>query len=259
MVTVRRTALISIIAVPFITALLYAGEDPKDAQPSPGDRRVTLNQSVFIDQAASQALTAEKGEAAVGGRTGLPTDAEASGTPRTLARRRGARERESPHQASGAYGARQTPWYRKGAAALAVVLALLVAAAWAVRRWAPIARSADSGVLRVVARASLTPKHNLALVRVGRRFVLVGASADRVNALCEVCDPDEVAQLTACCDASRRTGAGPFDDLLIGEAADYRETPESEEDSAKLTRTEPARTRAPLNDLLRRLRSLQTE
>ena len=105
MVTVRRTALISIIAVPFITALLYAGEDPKDAQPSPGDRRVTLNQSVFIDQAASQALTAEKGEAAVGGRTGLPTDAEASGTPRTLARRRGARGRESPHQASAAYGA----------------------------------------------------------------------------------------------------------------------------------------------------------
>lgn len=171
---------------------------------------------------------------------------------------RGGRRGKLERRSAGVSDERQTPWYRTGLGALAIVLTLLGGATWAFRRWMPMARAADSSVLRVVARASLSPKQNLALIRVGRRFVLVGASGDRVNVLCDVCDPEEVAELTARCDVSRGPGGGRFDELLVSETADYAETVEPRESSVRSTPSGSVHAREPLNDLLRKLRTLRS-
>ena len=79
-----------------------------------------------------------------------------------------------------------------------LVLSGIVAVYLLMRRFTPGGKMADHGLLKVVARASLSPKHHVALVRVGEaRLVLVGLSSDRVTPLCEVTQPEEVADLLA--------------------------------------------------------------
>jgi len=150
-----------------------------------------------------------------------------------------------------------TPWYRTGFGALAVVLLLIGAAVWILRRWVPAARSAESRLVRVVARANLSPKHSAALVRVGRRFVLVGMSGERVNTLCEISDPEEAAELSFRTESTTvRQDAEGFERLLIEEAADYRR-PTIEQIKETELRVAGA-ARKPLVELLQRLRSLQS-
>jgi hypothetical protein len=114
--------------------------------------------------------------------------------------------------------------------------------------------------MSVVGRAALTPKHSMALVRLGRRFVLVGISADRMSALSEITDPEEVAELaarttnTAVSKASRE-----FDDLLQREAGDYRDTFEESPPASRPAASPVAGVIAPLSDLLNRLRALQSK
>lgn len=105
--------------------------------------------------------------------------------------------------------------------ALAIVLAVLGIVVYALRRYVPALRAADHDALRVVARTGLSQKHSLALIRLGRRYVLVGMAGDRLNSLCEVTDPEEVAELTAHVGKSTRTG-NAFDRLLSHELKDYR-------------------------------------
>lgn len=79
---------------------------------------------------------------------------------------------------------------------LTIVLGLVAAAAWIVKRTMPARRLATgSGVLEIVARMPLSSKQSLVLVKMGRQLVLVGVSPDRVNTLCLVDDPDQVAEL----------------------------------------------------------------
>jgi flagellar biosynthetic protein FliO len=80
---------------------------------------------------------------------------------------------------------------------LAIVLALVLGAAWAVKRYLPARRLVmGSGVLEVVARLPLSPKQSLVLVKMGQRMVLVGVTPERVNSVCLVDDPEQVAELT---------------------------------------------------------------
>lgn len=180
-----------------------------------------------------------------------------------------------------------TPSYLSGLGALAIVLVLIGVVAWAVKRWMPAARGGSSGVLRIVGRASLSAKHTVALVQLGRRFVMVGVTGDRLAALCEVSDPDEVAELVARIDTSGKHAAPGFDHMLEGETHCYREVAvddagggigaagENDQDARcgyttrggeALTgsQREPVKDgatgtgpRKPLRDLLHRLRTLQ--
>jgi flagellar biogenesis protein FliO len=123
----------------------------------------------------------------------------------------------------------------------------------------PSARAADSGVLRVVGRAALSSKQSVALIQLGRRFVMVGISGDRLNRLCEVGDPDEVAELAARTGAMPASRAGAFDDLLLREAADFGEHHEGDPEGARSIRTNVGRTPKRLSGLLQRLRALQAK
>lgn len=151
----------------------------------------------------------------------------------------------------------ESPWYASGLGALAVVLVLIGSGTWAVKRWIPAARRADHRLLRVVARTGLSPKHSMNLVRVGRRFVIVGVSGDRMTALADITDPDEVAELVERIDASPAATPTGFDDLLRSETGHYLDVaPDVAAHPSRLA-DGLRRGREPLSKLLRRLRSLQ--
>ncbi|MCP4248211.1 MAG: flagellar biosynthetic protein FliO, partial [bacterium] len=71
------------------------------------------------------------------------------------------------------------PWYRNGMMSLVIVLGLIGAVAVVVRRFVPSVRNMNSGAIEIIGRHALAPKQSIALVRVGRRLLLVGITAER--------------------------------------------------------------------------------
>lgn len=114
-------------------------------------------------------------------------------------------------------GASALPWYRSGMAATAAVLGLIYLVYRMARRYVPGAVRTDHGVLTVAARTMVGPKQSVALLQVGRRrYVLVGISGDRMTALSELTDADEVAELAAGILTKAAAGARSFEKDLAG-------------------------------------------
>jgi len=80
-------------------------------------------------------------------------------------------------------------------AALALVVVLIVIARLMLKRFGPVSGARRRDMLDVLARTAVSSKHQLLLVRVGRRVVLVGQAPGGLTALSEVTQPDEVAAL----------------------------------------------------------------
>ena len=91
----------------------------------------------------------------------------------------------------------QSPWaqWARTLGALALVVVLIFAARIMLKRFGPVSGQQRRDMLDVLARATVSPRHQLLLVRVGRRVVLVGQSPASLSTLSEVTDPDEVASL----------------------------------------------------------------
>lgn len=82
---------------------------------------------------------------------------------------------------------------------LALVLALIVLLKFGAGKFFGI-RSASSAAnkgIRVISRTVIHPKQQFLLLQVGRKLVLVADSAGTVSPVCEITDPDEVAELSA--------------------------------------------------------------
>ncbi|NOX59734.1 MAG: FliO/MopB family protein [Planctomycetes bacterium] len=175
------------------------------------------------------------------------------------------------------------PWYRSPFIALFVVLGLIGAVAAAFRRWVPAARTANIEHLRIVGRTAISSKQSVVLLHVGKRIVLLGATADAVNMLSEITDEAEVAMLLGRGE-STRIETNEFDSALAREFEQYEsaDTPDTSlgvpsTDDATVSRESvegimpepiadakpqvPVQTgekkRNQLNDLLARLRTLQ--
>jgi len=96
-------------------------------------------------------------------------------------------------------------WWRT-IGALAAVVALIFGLRWVLRRLGRSPRAGGGGLaMEVVAHAPLGARQQLALVRLGRRLVLVGTGPSGMSPLAEVTDPDEVSELLA---DARRGGGG---------------------------------------------------
>ena len=78
-----------------------------------------------------------------------------------------------------------------------VVMALLGATFWVLRRYAGKSRLLGGGTMHVLARKGIAQKQEILLVEVGPRILIVGATRDRLAALGEFRDPDEIARLRA--------------------------------------------------------------
>lgn len=146
----------------------------------------------------------------------------------------------------------------KGVGALAVVLILVAISYWGVRRLVPSVRGAESGVLKVTGRVSLTAKHHAALVLVGRRYVLIGISPEGISSLCEVTDPGEVAELMSRTAATGGKEHAAFEEQLLREVGQYGPASgESMPDTPPET-NRPRSASGPLGELLHKLRAMHS-
>lgn len=115
------------------------------------------------------------------------------------------------------------PWYRSQLGALGLVLAAIAGCFWALRRWAPALRSSSAGAMRVVARAPVGPRQVIAVLQLGRRFMVIGVSPGRVDSLCTVDDPREAAELAAVLGVEWPATSSRFTSALESQAADFDE------------------------------------
>lgn len=143
-----------------------------------------------------------------------------------------------------------TPWYRTGLGAMTVVLALLGALYLGVRRWVPSVKSATTPAMSVVARCAVSPKHSLATVQWGRRFVLVGVSNDRMDTLAEITEAPEAAELAGVLGVRWPAGATSFEETLMTESSAFDEPMDEN--------TGPVSKSNAVQDLLKRLKSLRS-
>lgn len=83
---------------------------------------------------------------------------------------------------------------------LAIVLGLFLLVVWLSRRAMPRAgQTLPTDALEVLGRAPLATRHNLQLLRLGHRLLLVSVSPDNARTLLEITDTDEVNNLIAIC------------------------------------------------------------
>lgn len=149
------------------------------------------------------------------------------------------------------------PWYRSGMGALVIVLCVIAAAFFLLRRWVPSFRHSDSELMKVWGRTALGPRHSLALVQIGRRYVVVGLAGDRVQPVCEVSDPQESADLALRLGTKAGT-ASAFQSLLEMQSKDFSVTAPDHEDGVKKDALgDRGRSPRAVTELLRRLRVLQ--
>lgn len=106
---------------------------------------------------------------------------------------------------------RMTPPYLdmfRLAAALAAVLGLVIAGAWAFKRFVPrTAGMFGSGTLKVLARTYLGPKQMVSLVSVPGRLLVVGSTQQSVSTLAEISDPVEMERVLSLFERNSPKGA----------------------------------------------------
>lgn len=111
-------------------------------------------------------------------------------------------------------------------AGIAIAFGLLLSFVWLLRSLAPkSARPLPREVVEVLGRAPLGAKQTTQLVRVGSKLVLVAITPEGAETLTEITDPDEVASLTAACDAKRGSGSTAEFDRLLQQMSGQRSTP----------------------------------
>ncbi|MDY6913677.1 MAG: flagellar biosynthetic protein FliO [Planctomycetota bacterium] len=143
------------------------------------------------------------------------TQAHQDGDAETKAVGSGARDVEDRHVGRDG-GPAVWPWLQT-VLALAVVIVLIFLARWLLRRVGAVTGTGRSaGLIEVLARSSLSPRHQLFLVRLGQRLILVGAGPQGgLAALTEITDQAEVSRLVEVA----RGGGRPEVDSSVREVA----------------------------------------
>ncbi len=157
--------------------------------------------------------------------TPQPEPAAAAATPSETApearlRLLEAREPAAGSAAPGIGGAPDIRQWMTSLAPLAIVIALIGGGAWGLRQWAGRGRSGRHSLIRVLNRTFLSSKQSVALIRVGRTLMLVGITAEHIDALATIQDPQEVDRLIADAEPARLANRR-FEDLLGGESRVY--------------------------------------
>jgi flagellar biosynthetic protein FliO len=167
-------------------------------------------------------------------------------------------------ETAGAQAASSAGWltWMRSLGPLVVVLLVIVGLAALAKRFAPQRLRAGltgAGAIEVLARQYLSPKQSVAMLKVGRRIVLVGMSPDRLTHLETIHDPDEVAELVGRT-ASHRSDSltSTFQHEVLQQASAYDPNADSgdAEDRSASRAAAYAGTREQLRGLLQRMRSL---
>ncbi len=141
---------------------------------------------------------------------------------------------------------------------VAVVLALIGLLFWAARRYLPgMRRLAGSPAVKVLGRTYLSPKQSVAVLKVGRRLLVVGQAGDRLASLAEIDDPHEVSELIGVCESSgARSATASFRNVFrqADRELDTQDEPAMEVEEGESQ--EIGRVRNELNDLTRKVREV---
>lgn len=95
---------------------------------------------------------------------------------------------------AGAGAASAGPSVPRIIGSLALVAGLIVGLGFAYRRLFA-AQNRAGGAVTVISRQMLTPKHQVLVLRVGRRLLIVGDSGQGMQALAQVTDPSEMSEI----------------------------------------------------------------
>jgi flagellar biosynthetic protein FliO len=123
---------------------------------------------------------------------------------------------------------------RRVAMALIAVLALIVVLRWIAKRFFTTPGAGRSSrAIQVLSRAILSPKQQLMVVQVGRRLIVVGDTGAQMSPLCEIRDPDEVAELVGQITQEKGDSISKTFGQLFGRAKTQFDEDESEASPAK--------------------------
>lgn len=227
---------------------------PPEPTPAPLEQGAVTSDSnpIKIDEAATVDATASQADSS------NDADGVMSGSVLEPVRSRRAVRLNRP--GPGVQRDQALPWYRGAVISLAVVLAVIAGLALLLRRLLPSFRPGSGGLVEVVGRSHLSPKQSLNLVRVGRRLVLVGATPERMSALCEIDDPREVMEILARVPSSSGLGGGRFEEVLTEAGREFDEPDEAPGEVGKMpsaARLDEAKGR--VQGLLARLKTMQRQ
>lgn len=118
------------------------------------------------------------------------------------------------HEVGGVAGYGAWDWIslvlRMGAVLL-VIWGSVVGMRWYVRRMNGEGNGGMTRAMQIIETRALGPSRALHLVRLGDRAVLIGATPERINALMEIDDPEQLEQIFAGGDEPQRRGVPGFE------------------------------------------------
>ena len=122
----------------------------------------------------------------------------------------------------------------KVVASLAVIIVFVVAAVWALRRFAPGAvKMYSSENLKVISRTYIAPKQMVCLMKAPGKLLVVGSTQTSISLLSEITDPNQIELILGSAEAASARGASAaFRELLSGSARGRRGGRVAEEDLA---------------------------
>lgn len=106
--------------------------------------------------------------------------------------------------------------YPKIILGMGVVIGLIFVLKWGAGKVAPGMNPKSGKSISILSRLPMGPKQQLMLIKVGRRVILVGNSGGQMNSLCQITDPDELAQLIGQVEGEKTPVpiSGPFASLF---------------------------------------------
>jgi len=167
------------------------------------------------------------------------------------------RVRAGEAQQRGRELAAARPWYLRPLSALAVVVALILVAAWVAKRFLPgTRRGGGRGPMQVLATTYLSPKQSLALVRCGRRVILIGVTPEHISSLAVMDETNDLPNLDRASGRGEgRPLTGQFNEALDDAAKGFERDDAAWDEPLGPDEREIAAARQEIRGLLDRVRS----
>jgi flagellar protein FliO/FliZ len=146
---------------------------------------------------------------------------------------------------------------------LGVVIGLIFLMGFLSKKLMNPGSKSGADAMTVLARQNISPKQQLMLVQVGRRVVMVGNSGGQMNALSEITDPDEIADVMSKCNRRKKAAADAFSDLFGKAEKEFEPPTEIEQEVAKENEgagdAQLLKTKAELGNLLEKVRGMTSK
>jgi flagellar biosynthetic protein FliO len=142
---------------------------------------------------------------------------------------------------------------------LGVVIGIILLMAYLSKRMMNPGGKGGADAMTVLARQNISPRQQLMLVQVGRRVVMVGNSGSQMNALAEITDPDEIADVMNRCNRRKKAAAEAFTDLFSKAERDFDPSVEEKavaEENSSAADSQLIKTKNELTNLLEKVRGM---